>query len=127
MVMALGGYSERAMKNLNMALRLSPNDPLNFQTFTGLAFAHFAARRYAEAIEWARRALEERPGFATGLRVLAASYGQVGRIEEARSAFEEMMRLHSFSASTFRSALGAADPEFLERYLDGLRKAGLRE
>ena len=92
-----------------------------------MAFAEFAARRYDEAIEWAKRSMEERPDLAMAHRVLAASCAQAGRLEEARAALGEMLRLGPFSASTFRATYPAADPDFVERYIDGLRKAGLKE
>ncbi len=45
----------------------------------------------------------------------------------ARAALDEMLRLQLFSVTTFRSTLAATDPGFVERYVDGLRKAGLKE
>ena len=58
----------------------------------------------------------------------AASCAQAGRVEEARAALGEMLRIQpSFSVSTFRSGLSAADPDFMDCYVDGLRKAGLKD
>src|SRR5262249_21336619 len=53
--LAIGGAHEEAVKSAEHALRLSPSDPLvgTYASFA-TALAHFAARRYAECMEWAR-------------------------------------------------------------------------
>jgi hypothetical protein len=42
-------------------LRLSSFDPFGYLSAAGMAFAHLAARRFEEAIEWADRALHALP------------------------------------------------------------------
>ena len=62
---------------------------------------------------------------ASTLRLLAASYGHLGRIEEARAALDGMYRLMPhFSVDTFRLIF---PPAIVERYIDGWRKAGWKE
>jgi len=65
-------------------------------------------------------------------RALAASYGQLGRIDEARAAVAEMLRIDP--DLTLEKVKGEDlrvnpnfDPDFIERQIDGLRKAGLPE
>ncbi len=61
-------------------------------------------------------------------RTLAASYAQLGRLDEARAALEEELRLEpDLTLEKVRGQLRTSDPDFLERWLDGLRKAGLKE
>jgi hypothetical protein len=54
--------------------------------------------------------------------VLAASYGHLGLIEEARAALDAMYKLApDFSVETLRVYVR---PVIIERYLEGWRKAG---
>jgi hypothetical protein len=49
-------------------------------------------------------------------------------MEEARAALKEELRLEpDISIGKIRFELSVADPDFLERYFDALRKAGLPE
>jgi tetratricopeptide (TPR) repeat protein len=130
LALALGGRSEEGIANLEKAMRLDPKSPsLPFWLAT-VAWSHFAAERYEEAVDWAKRSSRENPDFAWAYRVLAASFGQLGRLDDARRAVEEELRLEpEISISKLMSEPWNpwADPDFRERYADGLRKAGLKE
>lgn len=122
------GERERAVAAIQEALRLSPRDPMRVSWFGMAGFAAFAAERYDEGIEWARRGLEENPDQPGCYRVLAASYERAGRIEEARAAIAELGQVApDITIETTRAQLPWQDPGDTERYLDGLRKAGLPE
>ena len=123
-----GGSPEDAIENLEKAMRLSPRDPaLREITLTALASAHFAAGRYEVAADLARESLRIRPSHQAW-RYLAASSAQLGQPDEARRAFQEMLRLlPDFSWSDWKVAYANADPDFLERYHDALLQAGLKE
>jgi adenylate cyclase len=126
--LALAGRSEEAIANLEKGMRLSPRDPALFGFLSGVAWAHFAAGRYEDAVDWARRSLKQRSDWIDGLQALAASYAQLERMAEARAAAEEIRRLYpEFSLSTLAPFMKVASPEFTRRSLDGLRKAGLKE
>jgi len=69
-----------------------------------------------------------RPDNASAYRTLAASYAQLGRIDEARRALAEEVRLEpGLSLTKVRQQSPTTDLDFLRRWLDGLRTAGLRE
>jgi adenylate cyclase len=126
--LARAGRPEKSLENLEKAMRLSPQDPLMWLYFLGVATAHFAAARYGDAVEWSQRSLQRMPGWVQANTVLAASYAHLGRFDEARLALQEVLRVTpKFSLSGLKMFLSAADPGFIERYLDGLRKAGLKE
>jgi hypothetical protein len=59
--------------------------------------------------------------------LLAASYGQLGRIKEAQAALKELLLLMpGMTFDDVRKQVPFKDPTHMERYLDGLRKAGLK-
>ena len=71
---------------------------------------------------------QSRPDFQLAHRALAATYAQLGRMEEARMALQEDLRLApDESVSLIKAQVPYTDPDFLERYTDALRKAGLPE
>jgi adenylate cyclase len=114
--------------HIEKAMRLSPRDPsLPFQ-LSAIAGGHFAARRYEEAVEWARRSLQQKPDLWTARGALASSLAHLGRMDEARNALAEMLR-HSpeFSTDSVQMIFSFATPDFTGRWLEGLRKAGLKE
>ena len=51
------GNEDAAIEQFQIALRLSPLDPLIFNAQTGLAFAHFFAGRNEDASSWATTAI----------------------------------------------------------------------
>jgi adenylate cyclase len=127
-LLAWGGRSDEAIENLDKAMRLNPKDPMVWITFHGVAMAHFAAERYEEAVDWAERSLHRRPKGGVAATILAASLAHLGRVEEARRIVTSSYggrRLPSLSAVERNLAFAA--PAVAERYLDGLRKAGLKE
>jgi TolB-like protein/Tfp pilus assembly protein PilF len=83
--LAFDGRSEEAIGSLSLAIRMSPHDRQNPVFMAGLAVAHYLAHRYDQAIEWARKGVQQHPS-AAGYRIVCASLAQVGRIDEARDA-----------------------------------------
>jgi tetratricopeptide (TPR) repeat protein len=60
---------EAAIEAIERARRLSPFDPyIFFYAFT-VANAHFAARRFEQAVEWADSALHDQPRLASAMRL----------------------------------------------------------
>jgi tetratricopeptide (TPR) repeat protein len=125
--LALDGRSDEAIRHFEQALRMSPRDPFNSFFFVGIAAAHYLAGRYAEAIRWARQAVQLRPGYLGAHRILCASLAQDGQIEEAKQTLEELRRLHpELSLAQIRQSVPyTAGP--LEKFIEGMRKAGLTD
>lgn len=125
--LAMVNRPEEAVAMLEKGARLSPQDPWMWLCFQGMALAHITAERYEAAVSYAERSLELKNDIAS-LRMLAVSHAHQGRIQEARSALEEMLRQQpDFTVARFKLTVASADPAWLERYIDGLRKAGLKE
>jgi adenylate cyclase len=125
--LAMANRPEEAIAALEKGARLSPRDPWMWVFFSSMAVAHFGAGRYEEAVSNAEQSLELRNDPATH-RVLAASNAHLGRIEEARSALEEAYREQpNFTVAHLKRVNPTADPAWVEHWIDGLRKAGLKE
>jgi adenylate cyclase len=123
---AFGGDCDAAMPHFDEAIRLSPRDPLSVLYQLGMGWATFTAGRFEEAIEFAMRAADANPDFADIYAVLAAANGQLGRAVAAHAALEELLRrmpgLTATDARLDRPLPRAIDRE---RFLEGLRKAGM--
>jgi len=128
----LHGYLNRpalAIEALQRAMRLSPLDPQRFAFYGALALAHLVDGRYAEAIEWADRALHEQPRATAVVEYKAAACGHLARVEDGRECVRRLRELRPWStiASIKRGIEHIVSHEILTLYLEGLRKAGLPE
>ncbi len=118
------GRFEEAIDTLDKYLRLDPHHfdiALNF-----LAEAHYQIGNYDLAITHLKRRLDRNATSAVSRMLLAACYGQLGRIEEARTEWARALRDNpNYSLEHRQRVLPYDDTSYLERFLDGLRKAGL--
>jgi adenylate cyclase len=125
---SLTGQPEEAIANLEKALRLNPRGELPWLYISGMAWAHMAAARYHDAVECLKRCLQWRPDYNLVYRGLAASYAQLGRLEEARAMAAECRRLEpDVSISKIELEISFADPAFIGPYFAALREAGIPE
>ena len=104
-----------------------PRDPFLGFFSGGLSAAHYMAGGYREAVEWARKAVRLRPGILGAHRCLCASLAQDGQIEEARAEMRNLRQLQpNLSIAWIRQSVPYTT-EPMERFLDGIRKAGLTQ
>ena len=95
--------------------------------FGHLGLASFVEERYEDACDWGSKAIQENPRFPGGHRLLASSYGQLGRVKEAATELKELLLLMpGMTADDVRRQVPFRKPRDMERYIDGLRKAGLK-
>jgi TolB-like protein/Flp pilus assembly protein TadD len=126
--LSFSGESEAAIAQLEEAMRLSPRDPFLAFWYTARALAAFSAEKYDDAVEWGEKTIEENPRHPGAYRLLAASYAQLGHIEEAKVALEEMLlQMPGMTVAATRKQVPWKRADDAQRYLDGLRKAGLPE
>jgi tetratricopeptide (TPR) repeat protein len=127
-VNAFGGEYALAIETVQEAIRLSPRDLLMVIWRVAEGWAHLGAERFDQAAESARLAIGWNAAFADAHAILASALGHAGRLDEARIALDECFR--QFPGLTLR------DPRLIrpfrraadqERFLEGLRKAGLAE
>ena len=120
------GEPDVSVKHLSHAIRLSPLDPLMFGMHAGLAFAHFFAGRYDQAASWAEKALREQPSWIPALRTAAASYALAGRMQEAQQTMVRLRQLApEIRISRLKDLMPLRRPDDLDRFTEGLSKAGL--
>ncbi len=121
---------DRAIEAFHRAIRLSPLDPLGYMFSGGLAFAHFVAHRFEEAVQWADCCLRDQPRFSSVLRVKIASHSNLGQIAEAREWLPRLLELQPGLTIARCQAFYAAmsmPAEIVHLHVEGLRKAGLPE
>jgi tetratricopeptide (TPR) repeat protein len=123
------GEPELAIERFARAMRLSPVDPSVGRIRSGIAHAHFFLGRYDEAASWAAMALQDNPDFQPGLRITAASNAMAGRPEQAQKATARLRQLNpALRISNLKDVLGPyRRAEYVSRYHEGLRQAGLPE
>jgi len=90
-----------------------------------IAMSYYFEGDFPNAVEAAKRAVAFQPDNPMQYRWLAASLGQVGRLQEAREALRRAVEL---SPDTFDIYVRSRPPRFRpqdhELMLEGLRKAG---
>ena len=127
-VHAFSGGADRALESVQEAMRLSPRDLLMVIWRVVEGWAHLSAARFDRAAESARLAIAWNASFADAHAILASALGHAGRLYEARAALSDTLR--------HLPGLTLRDPRLRrpfrleadrERFLDGLRKAGLTE
>jgi adenylate cyclase len=116
----VGGQPEAAIPDFESSLRLNPRDRFGVQ-ISSLGLCYFFLRRFDEAVERLRLAVQENPGFPIPHRFLAACYAHMGRLDEAREMIARLRRITPVvmppNTRAYRNA------EHLELYLSGLRLA----
>jgi adenylate cyclase len=130
-LLVLNGYPAEGRNALMTATKLDPRSPrANASRWSMITLSYYLERDYATAAETAsqtiaRFPLVRFPSTAIPYRWLAAALGQLGRLDEARNAFDLVM---ATSAEAFdqvvRDRVPWHRPEDYEHMLDGLRKAG---
>ncbi|MBL8700703.1 MAG: winged helix-turn-helix domain-containing protein [Alphaproteobacteria bacterium] len=125
---AFAGRDVEAIRHGEDAIRLSPVDPEMALFLGAIAVAHFTAGRPAEAARFTGEALRLRPGFQGAQRLRAASLALAGQLDEARAQLAVARRRQpELSVAWIRESVPYQTPALLERFIDGMRKAGLED
>ena len=94
-----------------------------------MAHAYFFLDRYNEAVSLVERELRGNPNSHGALRVGAASAAYAGNMDVAQRLSKHLQSIDpNFRVSRLKFYLGPYQkPEFVAKYADGLRRAGLPE
>jgi TolB-like protein/Tfp pilus assembly protein PilF len=116
------GSAERAMQLVERAKQLNPNHP-GWYWFADFYHA-FSRGEYRDALSFALKA--KLRGNPLAPMFVAAAYGQLGDVEGGAIAAAELMKFRPELPALMRKQVEKVwNPEYGERFLEGLRKAGL--
>jgi len=119
------GHPKDGIEAMHTALRLSPRDPTITVAWSQLALAHLLMKDFDAAVDYARKALQDNAANLTAGHRLACALGHKGDLEGAKTALESSRRyMPEPTRAYFEAAYAFSDPDKLEFFLDGLRKAG---
>jgi adenylate cyclase len=113
------GLPDMAIDHFETSSRLNPRVRLG-TTLLEKGVAHFFARRLEQARTMLVLALQHHPDWLPTNRFLAACYGHLGQLNEAKIIIE---RLRALTPIVLPNADNWRDPEQREFYLSGLRLA----
>jgi len=120
------GAPARAIEIAKAQMRLDPFHPHFAPLIAGVAY--YLLKEYREAQRWLREATGRAPNHQYGHAFLAATYAQLGQLDDARAEAAEVVRVnpkYTIGAQKSVSILKRADDS--DHLVDGLRKAGLPE
>jgi tetratricopeptide (TPR) repeat protein len=124
--LAFAGKADEAIAVYENCRQLSPRDPDRTSVLMGFANALFVAARYEDAIDAALKHREMQPNWYGTSALLAGCYAQLGRLNEARLAGNELLRqVPHFSLERARRRMFFKRDEDIARVIDGLRIAGI--
>jgi tetratricopeptide (TPR) repeat protein len=116
------GRAEEAVERINRAMRTNPLKAERYLALLG--WSTYQAGRYEEALA-ALEKIEDPSGGA--LRNLAATYAQLGLVDQAKREAQKALRREPEYRLTNERSHPYQSRVALDHWLDGLRKAGLPE
>ncbi len=123
---AFQGRGPEAVEETTRAVALSPLDPWRYYYDSLGATAALAARDYAAAIALAERSLQGNRLHASTLRVIAIASAELGRLDFAREAVDELRKLDPLlTVSRYRARSAARGYATGAAWADALQRAGL--
>ncbi|HJS33194.1 MAG TPA: tetratricopeptide repeat protein, partial [Alphaproteobacteria bacterium] len=110
--------------SIERAMKLSPRDPQTYLFHNWLAFCHFVAGRFDEAIQFAERSVRPKPRYFEGWVYMAAALAERGRGDDASRAIKKALELvPPLTLAVYRRPRMAGT--LWQKLVDGLEKAGL--
>ncbi len=93
-----------------------------------MGFACYMLKRYAEALRHFQECVSRAPNMRACRVGLAATYAQLGQLDNAKAQAAEVLRIEPFYTISRSPPISVLKrPEDIEHMADGLRKAGLPE
>ena len=115
-----------AIESLKTSMRLDPQHPRIWLHF--LAHAHFVGGDYQEAALLLKRRIRLQPETDISRVLLASCQGHLGLDADARNAWVEVLRINpDYSVERKGRVLPYENPADWDRFVEGLRKAGVQE
>jgi adenylate cyclase len=121
------GHREEGRQVLRQYLRLSPRDPARPIRLSQIATSLYLDENYEQAAIAASQVVRQYPKHPVAYRWLAASLGQLNRVQEAKDALQTLQKISPSSLDMYvRQRPKYCSVEYAPM-LDGLRKAGWKE
>ena len=121
------GKWKRGLALMGKAMALNPAHPSWYHFL--FYYDHYRKGEYDQALARVQQVIPRK--FYLTTMALTAVFGQLGRMDDARTAFAALRdSIPGFTIETARHEYGVKrnfEPAFLEQMLDGLRKAGVPE
>ena len=119
------GRPEEAIPLYQKAIRLNPFGPSYLYREFGTALRNTG--RFEEAVSAFKKAIQLAPDNINAHIALAVTYSMMGREKEARAEAAEVLRINpKFSVDSFAKVLPYKDQSQTDKYINALRKAGLK-
>ena len=112
-----------ANPHFERAIRLDPGTTLLHLQLLGMAY--FFGGRYETAVALFRERILLMPETDWSRAYLVSSLGHLGKFEEARQVWAELLTINPSYSLAERLHRNAVQPRQVEMVLDGVRKAGL--
>ena len=124
-ILTWAGRPEETIGLAKKAMRLNPMYPTEY--LWNLGHAYYLMGRIEEAVETLNRALDRSPEYIPVIAYLAASYAELGRMEEARTQAAQFNRLSPrTSINAWRHRLPYKDKKVADRLISSCQKAGMK-
>jgi adenylate cyclase len=109
---------------MEQAMRLDPHYPAEYLSNIGRAY--FLLGQHEEAIAILRRVVIRNPDYGPAHVRLTILYSELGRAAEAQAELAAVVRIYPLLSLEHYRRAPYKDPAVIERYMNGLRKAGLK-
>ena len=119
------GEPDKGMKFCLEALRLEPFAPPTWELHVGMSY--YGSRRFKEAATILKTVIDRVPSFAPVRLLLALSYAELNRIEEAREQLATLKEGTPNYQRFISEVWPYRDENIREQFFETLRKAGLKE
>jgi TolB-like protein/Flp pilus assembly protein TadD len=123
---AYRGEGSEASSAAEMALRLSPLDPMRYFFDSLAATAMLATGNWQRSIELSERSIRANRVHASTWRTLAFALVMSGRVDDARRAVDELRAIEpAFTVARFLERFPGRDGPLAQPWAQALREAGL--
>jgi adenylate cyclase len=124
-VLTFNDQPAQALTMLQAVLQLDPRFQLLPTTLADIGLAHFLLGDCETAVQFCKRAIGEQGDHGRAWQRLAAAFGCMGRLEEARSAFAQAMKLQPRFANAYvQATYPFRNQAHAELFVNGLKRAG---
>jgi TolB-like protein len=97
----------------------------HFEALGNMALVCCAKGEFAEAVQWASRAIAASPNFLTAYRALIVGYVNLGQLDEARKVVSTLLSVAPGYTTAKVATLRVKDQRLVEMFVPALRAAGL--